>query len=279
MSASDFLKKYSAIPNSFIDDLFSFYNEDSTPSDLVINLDNVAKWLNTNKKTLIQTLKSSYRQGIDFVSEKAQNPNRKDARNNNYKKVMISPECFKRLCMQSKSPKAEEVRTYFIEVETLLIKYRTGVVHELQERIAQLERNQKPKVNQQIHKSGFIYIIRASPTKDSVYKIGRTTNLSHRLSNYTSGSADDVEVVFTYETDDLEAVEGCVKSLLKEKKYRKYKEVYQADVDMIKTFIDGCAKLKMKYRNRKTDATKTGGYYVCITERCAAHQALEKVFV
>ena len=44
---------------------------------------------------------------------------------NNYKLYMLTPDCFKRLAMLSRSKNAEMVRTYFIEVEGLFLKYRT----------------------------------------------------------------------------------------------------------------------------------------------------------
>ena len=45
--------------------------------------------------------------------------------------IMITPECFKRLCMSSKTLKAEEVRTYFIEIEKHLDKYKNYIIEGL----------------------------------------------------------------------------------------------------------------------------------------------------
>lgn len=85
--------------------------------------------------------------------------------------------------------------------------------------------------------------------------------MRQRLSTYDTGRADNIEVVYTYETNDIVAVESCVKSLLKENQYRKYKEVYEADIDMIKGIIKDCADLKMKYKNRKPTKLE-GGYFI-----------------
>ena len=260
ITAKAFLKKYTTVPNTFIDELFEFYNENTSPYDPVINLDYIAKWLKTIKPQLIKTLRTSYKKDIDYTIEKAPNPNKIDNRNNNYKKVLLTPDCFKRLSMQSRSKKADEVRSYFVEIEHVLMKYRNDLVNGLETRIKDLEVNQKPKRNVAA-KQGFIYILRASDQKDSVYKIGRTMNLRNRLANYNSGRADDIEVLFTYETDDVDSVEACVKGLLKQNKYRKYKEVYQADINMIKDFIKGCVQLKMRYRSPKPSVLN-GGYYI-----------------
>ena len=209
------------------------------------------------------TLKESYIEGIHYTKSKPINPIKRTAKSNNLKLILITPYCFKNLCMQSNSKKAQEVRDYFIQVEKTLFKYREHALNGLQMRIDELSRNQQPKGQQKTSRAGLIYVIKASQTLDSVYKIGRTTNLPHRLSTYNTGHADDVEVVFQYETDDLDEVESCIKGLLKKHKYRKYKEVYQADLDMIKAFTQGCSELKMKYRARKPSKL-SGGYYIAL---------------
>lgn len=143
------------------------YDESTLQTDLVINLDVVAKWLGVRKDNLLQTLRESYKESFDYTAIKAKNPNAKDNRNNNYKLVMITPDTFKRLCMRSRSKKSEQVRTYFIQMESLLIKYREDILRGMETRINDLERNQQPKSHP---KQGFIYVIKASKSLDSVYK-------------------------------------------------------------------------------------------------------------
>jgi hypothetical protein len=109
-----------------------------------------------------------------------------------------------------------------------------------------------------------IYIIKAHEDRDDIVKLGRTKNWRKRLSNHASSRADDPHVLYQYECDDVEEVEACVKGLIKKYKYRKYKEVYQADVDMIKYFVQGCANLKMKYKSRKSKREINGGYYIAV---------------
>jgi hypothetical protein len=99
---------------------------------------------------------------------------------------------------------------------------------------------------------------------NNLYKLGYSRDLSKRLSNHSSSHADDIEVLHVYETDDIEAVEACVKGLMQDKQYRKRKEIYQADIDMIKDFIDFCSTEKMKYRAKKLSNSQTGGYYTAI---------------
>ena len=109
MKAITYIKKISGIPNDFIDDLFSFYDENTLQTDFVINLDKVALWLDVHKRTLNETLKHSYKHKIDYIITKNKNPLQKDPRSNHYKHVLITPDCFKRLCMLTRSKKGETV--------------------------------------------------------------------------------------------------------------------------------------------------------------------------
>lgn len=84
-----------------------------------------------------------------------------------------------------------------------------------------------PKINPL---KGLIYIIQ---TTDGIgyYKIGKTGNLKTRLNSYNGDKKDDIVPIYTYETDNIDAIESCIKSYAKKYKYRrKYKEIYKADI-------------------------------------------------
>ena len=57
--------------------------------------------------------------------------------------------------MLSKTKKAEEVRTYFIEVEKLMNKYKDYIIDALNKKVGILENNQKTIPN---NKNSVIYI-------------------------------------------------------------------------------------------------------------------------
>lgn len=71
----------------------------------------------------------------------------------------------------------------------------------------------------------------------SLYKLGKAKILKTRLNAYNSGNANDIEPLFIIEVNDIDNVEDCTKALLKKFKYRKYKEIYQADLDVLKMII------------------------------------------
>jgi hypothetical protein len=49
-----------------------------------------------------------------------------------------------------------------------------------------------------------------------------------------------VKIVYEYKTNNIESVEDCLKALLRKKKYRKYKEVFEVDLDIIIDTIELC---------------------------------------
>lgn len=49
LNLPEFLKKYSTIPNKFINDFFLLYDYKTSDSDMIINFDNLTKWLNIRK--------------------------------------------------------------------------------------------------------------------------------------------------------------------------------------------------------------------------------------
>jgi uncharacterized membrane protein YgaE (UPF0421/DUF939 family) len=107
----------------------------------------------------------------------------------------------------------------------------------MNKKIEQLENNQKPKINSN---KKIIYVFRSLNTDLTLYKIGKTINSKTRFFNHNSPMANDLEVLFQYETENINQVESCIKIYMKKAQYRKYKEIYQVDLDIIKKTIKNC---------------------------------------
>ena len=260
------LRKYTKISNEFIDDFFGLYN----PKDkynFCINLENIAKWLNVRKNDIKNTLQYSYKENIDYKITK----NKSDGKVGKPKEtILLTPKCFKLMAMQSKTKKAVQVREYYYELENILDKYKNYIIEGLKEKIALLENNQKPKINP---KKGVIYIIE---TADDIghYKIGRTKDLKKRLQSYNGDKKDNIIPIYIYETDDVEEIERCIKHYGKKYRYRKYKEIYKANINMLKDLINECGefneKTNLKYKYKSNNKNQKGGikqnynYYIAV---------------
>lgn len=85
-----------------------------------IDLQQVAKWLQVRKATLIATLRSTYQEHTDYsVESRKVRPGRGGGLN---KVVMLTVSCFKRLCMQSRAKNADAVRGYLVNIPPIMPK-------------------------------------------------------------------------------------------------------------------------------------------------------------
>ena len=243
----DFLKRYAPVDDSFVDDFFSMADPDA-PNEPSISVDVACKWLGVGKYFFVRQIKESYVKGIDYTEGKPARRPTAGRADNARKLVLITPACFKQLCMESRSKQAVKVREYYLAVESTLFKYRAEITEGLQRRIDELEANQRPRMRPEGARQGVMYVISASDTVTSLHKLGRSRDLSRRLASHESARADGLHVRYTAAVDDVEQVESCVKALLKPAQYRKYKEVYRVDVSDIKRAIARCDELGVDTR-------------------------------
>ena len=248
----NFIRKFSSIPTKFIDDFFNIAKENYNKNDFMVNFDLVYDWLDTDKSDLKKVLIKNFNKNIDYTLEKIKVLNRN--RGSNYvDRIMITPECFKHLCMISHTKKAKEVRLYYLDMEHLIKKYHIEIQESLEEQLNILKENQKPKLN---IRSGIIYILEAQNNEDTrekikKFKIGKTSGIGSRLSTYNTGNANDINPIWIMKTDDIHAVEKCVKAICKSSQYRKYKEIYDIDADTLKKVITECDILIEGVKNAK----------------------------
>ena len=230
-----FIAQTTIVPHEFIDDFYMILN-DHIDNERIINLDIVAKWLKTQKGHLKTRLLSRFTENIDYTITR---PHKHTKTYNKYEEILITPDCFKALCMMTTTKVGDQVRLYFIEIEKIYKKYALRIRDSLYKRIGILEYNQKPKY---IKKTGIIYIYKTpdSTTDRPFYKIGRSTNLGVRQSQYQSILADHIEPLFIYETENINAVESCVKGFAKKYQYMSGKEVYEVRLDILILLIRGC---------------------------------------
>ncbi len=220
------------------------------------------KWLDLkSKKGFVETIKNSYKKNIDYVIKGTTSTTHCGS---NKKIYMLTSDAAKRFCLLTKSPKGEDVRAYFIEIEKALFKFQQFIIKGLEDKIKKLENNQKPKTNPE---KGVIYVFRALNTEITLHKIGRTINLKKRLNSHNSGLANDIELILIYEADNIKKLESCAKIMMKKAQYRKYKEVYQVDINIIKKVIKDCDSKLTEINNEisKQKAKQKGGKQI-ITE-------------
>ena len=258
MNFQEFVSKYSFVNSKFVKDFYSIISEDYIEryNEFLVDSELLRKWLKINiKQKFIYTIKKSYRKGIDYKIEKIKKSAGSGSGGHNLEVITLTPEAAKKICLSTSSHIGNQVQQYFIDIELCLHKYKNYIIEGMNKKIKQLENNQKPKINAG---KKIIYVFRALNTDLTLYKIGRTINSKTRFSKHNSPMANDLEVLLQYETENIEQLEECFKAHMKKAQYRKYKEIYQVDLDIIKTVIKKCdadireVNMNIEKRNKKT---------------------------
>lgn len=251
MDFKSFLVKYTTINSKFIEDFHNIVKEDYFEKyyDFLIDSEILRKWLKISiKQDFVNTIKNSYKINVDYKLEK--NKKSEGSGGHNREVITLTPEATKKICLMTKSKVGNDVRQYFIDLELAFYKFKNHIIESLNNKIKQLENNQKPKINST---KGLIYVFRALNTENAtLYKIGRTVSSKKRFNSHNSPLANDLEIIMTYEADNIEQLESCIKAMMKKAQYRKYKEIYEVNIDIIKNVIKDC-DVKLKEINDMID--------------------------
>jgi hypothetical protein len=130
------------------------------------------------------------------------------------------------------------------------------VIDALDKKISILENNQKPIPN---NKSGIIYVLKTDHDIVNLYKLEKTKKFKEKIRTHNSSHIDNVDIVHIYETNYIDKVEKCLKNVLLTKQYRKRKEFYQIDLDILKELIQSCDKMSLKVRKNNKNIKQKGG--------------------
>jgi hypothetical protein len=260
MDFQTFIIKYSFVNTKFVKDFYNIIKEDYIErySEFLIDSEILRNWLEiSNRRVFNDTIKRSYKKNIDYTIKKVKKSIGSGGQN--FEVIILTPEAAKKICLSTNSIIGPQVQQYFLDIEVALYKYKNYIIDGLNNKITQLENNQKPKINSTKKN---IYVFRALNTDLTLYKIGKTINSKTRFSKHNSPLANDLEVIFQYETENIDQVESCIKSYMKLSQYRKYKEIYQVDLDILKKSIKDC-DFKINEYNKdiiKYNKKQKGGY-------------------
>ena len=237
---AEFLKKYSTIPNQFINDFYGIVKDYRDLDDLFyISLEDVSKWINQRKGNIKRTLLKYFSKNVDYTLEKIVERGGKPKEN-----ILLKSSTFKKLCMMLNNKKAKEVREYFLKVEETLDKYKNYIINSLKTQVKKMDTSLKSRKKPS---KGVIYGFEINDNNRKFIKIGKSKDFLQRMKQHNSSHADKIDVEFIFETDNFSEVEGCIKEIMKKYQYRKGKEVYEVSIDKFKKLTNGCDKLTKKF--------------------------------
>jgi phage anti-repressor protein len=243
ITLKDFLKKYTAISNKFIDEYYSFY-EKSENNRFSIKVEDVMKYLNIqNKKKFEERLRTNFILRKDYEIIRYLHKLEKGKKDAIY---LLSFEGFERVCMVSNTEKGKAFRDYFIMLRKFIDYYKDHFAN---------------KINELAKDNKHIYILMVNKNKD-LLKLGRAGNIRNRLKSYATGKETHPDVKFIMIVDDAKKVEQCTKVFVKQFQYKGNKELYKMDIDDLKKTIFGCAEMDNMMIKNMNDTKKYDTYIV-----------------
>ena len=98
----------------------------------------------------------------------------------------------------------------------------------------------------------------------SRYIENKTADFKARLKTHQTSHVDNIKVVKVYKTNDIDNVENCLKRFMKNKQYKKYKEFYQIDVEIITDLFKVCNSASLSAKKILNKSEQKGGYFIYI---------------
>lgn len=143
MGLDEFLVRYGGVTREIATQFSVMYSPSTSQQDPVIDLDMyIALMVTQPRPNVLQLLRTSYVEGIDYVMREMPKTGRRHG-GHLKKRVLLTPDCFKRLCMRSRTAAAETVRSYFLRMETLTRRYFGALAAKSQTNVDVLLGNQR----------------------------------------------------------------------------------------------------------------------------------------
>ena len=224
ITLKEFLKKFTAIPEKFINEYYKFYELCET-NKFGIPIVNVIKYLGiSSQRGFQENIRKEYILNTDYVIIRINQKSTKDVKDAQY---MLSFETFEKICMNSSTKKGQLFRDYFVMLRKFIDYYKNHIT----DKLMQLTETNK-----------FIYILMVNKTSN-ILKLGRTGNIRKRLQTYATGKENHPDVKFIMIVEDDKRVEKCAKLFAKAFQYKANKELYKMHNDNLKKIIFNCAEI------------------------------------
>ena len=271
----EFLIKESKINKEFIKNFFGIQKnmlyEKYKP--FIIDLDDIAYWLDARKDNLKDTLTKNYLKKFDYiiissllVEEKhntslQEKPDEQDIPKSlllvhqkqtrqggqNKETILLTTECFKMLCMRSNTKKANKVRKYYVDLEILIDKYKDQLISIQTKKIEILENDLK---KEPIPKEGYCYIyLETDELGYKYYRLGQSGNLQKRFNNHNSSSVHKKILSYKIKTDNIVHFEACLRGIMYDFRYKNNKDYYKISEGKINEAINYCKKIVKEFKN------------------------------
>jgi phage anti-repressor protein len=147
----------------------------------------------------------------------------------NKETILLTVDCFKQFCFLAATPKAKEIRTYYIKMENVMHEYYKNLQNKnnLLENSLQVSQHEtaieRHKVLIDTHKNKWLVYfckVQTNPDSSFILKVGETTNIKNRMEGLKADFGMDVAVLDVFVCENSLKLE---KTLHESDKFLKYK--------------------------------------------------------
>jgi hypothetical protein len=248
----------------FVANFYIYLNYD-TRKDYVIELDNIWKWLGFSRIDHCKNvIVNNFKINEDYMAEKAASASAEagpDERNLggsglNKERIKMTVNCFKKLCLKSKTKKADEIHEYYIKMEEILNEVLKKQTEEL---VNQLQILQKENIS--IKEKTMIDAYNEKPVlylaiaEENISKFGFSNGIKTRINTHKREIGPQFTLCYVIETIYNRELEQLIKKNLKDsiisKKYENKKEECTELVQLSETFtIDDFYNTVLEYKKQ-----------------------------
>lgn len=197
----------------FVANFYCYLNYKKT--DYVIDFDRIWKWLGyTRIADCKHCLIRHFKENIDFKIEKAASTNEEvcpkiqsDRKNlggagMNKERITLTINCFKKLCLKSRTERADKIHDYYIQLEELVNEVASEQSEELRKKLLTKDKENEKSLIINFRNRNVVYLIIVEENgKMIIIKYGETKNIEKRMMEHRQIFGNDIKLVMVFETN------------------------------------------------------------------------------
>jgi len=214
--------------------------------DFVISLRELAEWLGQQEKH-IKGLLPAFKSGEDYRVAENASESRASSLGGRPKgvNVLLTMDCAKRLALRSRGRRAEQVRTYFIQMEQAHRGYlQRGIRRRLAEEEPEVTREklrrEAPERRPNKPPGPGVYVFERKHQGRVTHKVGKTVDVNERYRGLRRTLAGELRLRHWEPTGDEDMLEACVKTALQ--RDGEGHEIFSTPFPDVMTAMDLCKK-------------------------------------
>lgn len=198
---------------------FYVYNKYDTENDYVIELDKIWKWLGYNrveecKRCLVKKFQENKHYKITKLAPQVSGASLQYG-GQNKENVLMTIDCFKKLCIKSGTTKADEIHNYYIKMEKIIIELAKDESSQLRNQL-QLKNKEILTIKEKTLVGAYdekptVYIILV---EENIVKFGFSNHLENRLSTHKREIGSHVSLNYVVESLYNREIETMIKQKL-----------------------------------------------------------------